>query len=139
MSVPDVLPTVMGLAGISDEIPTDIEGINFAPLLKDPSSTEVIQPNAALIMLGNSRGIQTKRYTFCIEENKKQWDEKPINDIKSIYYYDNQLDPYQLQKISMERSDELSKYFLSTLGKLLQKTNDPWFQSKKYADIILYP
>jgi arylsulfatase A-like enzyme len=139
MSVPDVLPTVMGLAGISDEIPTDIEGINFAPLLKDPSSTEVIQPNSALIMLGNSRGIQTKRYTFCIEENKKQWDEKPINDIKSIYYYDNQLDPYQLQKISMERSDELSKYFLSTLGKLLQKTNDPWFQSKKYADIILYP
>lgn len=40
LSVPDVLPTIMGLAGIKDQIPNDIEGTNYASLInKETPST----------------------------------------------------------------------------------------------------
>jgi len=138
LSVPDVLPTLMGLAGIANEIPKDIEGTNYAPLLIDDTSTKVKKPKAALIMLGNSRGVQTDRYTFCVQENKKPWDKKSGRTIKNIFFYDNQTDPYQLTKIQADSQPEVRQKLLITLAQLLKETNDPWFQQKKYKDIIPY-
>lgn len=137
LSAPDVLPTAMGLAGINNQIPTSIEGTNYAPILKD-EKTNLKKPEAALIMLGNSRGVQTDRYTFCVEENKKQWDKKKGKSIKQVFFYDNEKDPYQLHKITMNEAPKTCKKLLGTLATLLEKTNDPWFQTKKYSELIPY-
>ncbi|WP_139958485.1 sulfatase family protein [Flavicella sediminum] len=139
MSVPDVLPTLMGLAGIANEIPKDIEGANYATLIQDEKNATIKKPEAALIMLGNSRGVQTERYTFCVEENKKQWDTKKGSNVKSVFFYDNLKDPYQLNKIQAKDAPEISKKLVTTLGYLLKKTNDPWFQERRYSDLIIYP
>lgn len=72
-------------------------------------------------MLGNSRGVQTDRYTFCVREDKKQWDKKRGTKIKSVFFYDNLLDPYQLKKISASEYPDISKKLLTTLGLLLKK------------------
>tara|TARA_B100000809_G_C15066606_1_gene504408 strand:- start:674 stop:1471 length:798 start_codon:yes stop_codon:yes gene_type:complete len=138
LSVPDVLPTIMGLAGIGNKIPNDIEGTNYASLLKGDKNSKVKKPKAALIMLGNSRGVQTDRYTFCVQQDKKQWGTKKNTAIKAIFFYDNQVDPYQLNRISAKEQPEISKKLLVTLAQLLKKTNDPWFQKKKYSDVIPY-
>lgn len=136
-SVPDVLPTVMGLAGLGSKIPSDIEGTDFSSLLVE-SQLKVKKPEAALIMLGNSRGVHTTKYTLCLKENKKPWDKHDVKTIEEAYFYDNIADPYQKHKIKLESNPEVSKVLLNHLGILLKKTNDPWYQSKKHKDLIPY-
>ncbi|MDO6738807.1 sulfatase [Wenyingzhuangia sp. 2_MG-2023] len=137
LSVPDILPTTMGLVGIENQIPKSIEGTNYAPILKN-EKTQIKKPKAALIMLGNSRGVQTERYTFCVQENKKQWDTDKGDTIKKVFFYDNLKDPYQLKQITLKEAPEVSKQLLATLAQLLKKTNDPWFQTKKHRHLIPY-
>ncbi|GAA4232826.1 sulfatase [Postechiella marina] len=136
---PDVLPTAMGLAGLKEEIPSDIEGVNYASLLLDNKAEKVTKPEAVLIMLGNSRGVMTKRYTLCVQENKKPWNSDEGSKVEEAYYYDNLNDPYQLNKIKLQTNPEVSKFLLSSLGALLEKTNDPWFKKKRFNDLIIYP
>lgn len=133
LSAPDVLPTIMGLAGFETKIPKEVEGINFAPLLKNPETTTVKKPEAVLLMLNNSRGVLTNQYTLCIEEAKNSNDETV-----EPFIYDNVNDPYQLHKINLKDAPKVSKTLLTQLAKLLQQTNDPWFQQKRYKDLIPY-
>jgi len=139
LSVPDVLPTAMGLAGLETKIPSTIEGTNFSELLKNPSTSKVEKPKGILLMLGNSRGILTNNYTLCLQENKKQWDKKEGTKLAETFIYDNVNDPYQLHKIPLEDKPKVAEQLLQQLGVQLKKTNDPWFQKKKYKDIIPYP
>ncbi|WP_282080413.1 sulfatase family protein [Aquimarina algiphila] len=137
-SVPDVLPTVMGLAGISNQIPKKVEGTDFSSLLTDKENSTVKKPKAVLLMLGNSRGVLTDRYSLCLRENKKQWDKKEATKVAEAFIYDNLEDPYQLNKIDIKDKPKLAGELLVELSKLLKKTNDPWFQEKRYKNIIPY-
>jgi len=139
LSVPDVLPTTMGLAGFKSEIPEEVEGTDFSELLKNPKTDKVKKPEGILLMLGNSRGILTNEYTLCLQENKKQWDKKEATKLAESFIYDNVNDPYQLQKIDLEENPKVAKKLLIQLGTQLKKTNDPWFQQKKYSEVIPYP
>lgn len=136
LSVPDVLPTTMGLAGLETKIPEEIEGINFADLLKNPKTSKIKKPNGILLMLGNSRGVLTKKYTLCLSNKNNN---KKGSDNKRFFIYDNENDPYQLNKISLEDKPKVADDLLTKLGQLLKETNDPWFQNKKYKGIIPYP
>ena len=135
----DVLPTAMGLAGLSNQIPSEVEGTNFAGLLLNPENNSVKKPEDVLIMLGNSRGIFSGKYTLCLEENKKQWDTDKGTEISEAYLYDNINDPYQLNKIDLKTLPEVSSKLLKSLGEKLKMSNDPWFQQKKYSNLIPYP
>lgn len=136
---PDVLPTVMGLAGLNKAIPKAVEGTDFSSLVLNPSTSTVKKPEAVLIMLGNSRGVHTNKYTLCVEENAKPWDKEKGEVISKAYFYDNEKDPYQLKKIKVTEQPVVSQKLLVQLGSLLKKTNDPWFKEKKYSTIIPYP
>lgn len=129
-SVPDVLPTVMGLAGLGNYIPDDVEGINHANFILSESK----KPKAALLMLSNARGVLTEKYTLCLKENGRA-DNKRITE---AYIYDNVNDPYQLNKIGIAEVPSTSKELLKHLANLLEQTNDPWYQTKKYSSIIPY-
>lgn len=89
-------------------------------------------------MLGNSRSILTKRYTLCLQENKKPWEKKNGTLLKDSYIYDNVSDPYQLQKIPLKEKPEIAKKILDMLAKELKRTNDLWYQKKKYSSLIPY-
>ncbi|WP_111706826.1 sulfatase family protein [Lutibacter citreus] len=138
-SAPDVLPTALGLAGLANEIPKEVQGTNFAELLVNPENNSVKKPEDVLIMLGNSRGIFSGKYTLCLEENKKQWDTDKGTEISEAYLYDNINDPYQLNKINIKDLPEVANKLLKSLGKKLKMANDPWFQQKKYSETIPYP
>ena len=128
--VTDVLPTIMNLAGLKYLVPNDIQGTDYSKrILHNKSTKAIVQPE--LILLGSARGIMNDRFTLCIEEDK--------NVIVETYLYDNAKDPYQLQKLRFEeRKDEVQALLLD-LGRLLKFTNDPWYQQKKYEDLIPYP
>ena len=132
LSVPDVLPTVLGLAGLEESIPASVEGINFSKiLLSEKNINYSIKPEGILLLLTNSRGILTDRYTLSIGYNKN---EKFIE----TFIYDNINDPYQLNKIPFEEKPELAKKLLKMLAKRLEETNDPWFKKRKFKDLIPY-
>jgi len=131
-SVPDVLPTTMGLAGIANKIPKEIQGTDFSSIIKNDKNSQVKKPKAILFMLVNSRGVLTNRYTLCLKENAKK------RTIIEAFLYDNKEDPYQLNKIKLSDKPKVTKELLLELSKLLEKTNDPWFQEKKYQELIPY-
>lgn len=137
-SVTDVLPTTMGLAGLQKNIPPEVEGKDFSEILLNPSTKNITEPEGVLIMLGNARGIHNKKYTLCLEENKQLLKKGNKTVLKATYLYDNIKDPYQFIKIPLSDRPEIAKNLLSLLGKELKRTNDPWYQNKKYADLIFY-
>lgn len=138
-SVPDVLPTILGLAGLEKQIPQKMEGSDFSKLLFDPSTTKVTKPSGALIMLTASRGVHTNKYTLCLNAKKEDKTKGKATMLKDVYIYDNEQDPYQLDKITLDKLPEVSKELLVLLGKELKRTNDPWYQERLYSDMIIYP
>jgi len=136
---PDIMPTILGLAGLSNKIPKEVEGNNFASLLKSTKTAGVQNPESVLVMLGNARGVYTGRYTLCVQEAKKGNGKKAEKSADEVFLYDNLLDPYQFNKIKAEQMPDLFKKLLGQLGVLLKKYNDPWYQNKKHSEIISYP
>ncbi|TVZ55659.1 arylsulfatase A-like enzyme [Lutibacter sp. Hel_I_33_5] len=129
LSVPDVLPTSMGLAGLKNNIPNEVEGIDFSKNITKPSSNYKNKPESILLLLSNSRGILTDRYTLCITGGKKPFE---------AFIYDNVNDPYQLNKISFNEKPKIATQLLKQLGEKLIATNDPWYKKRRYKKIIPY-
>ena len=47
MSSPDIMPTLLGLAGLADSIPATVQGRNYAPLFFDEKA-DIVRPTGAL-------------------------------------------------------------------------------------------
>jgi len=137
-SVPDVLPTTMSLAGIGEKIPEEVEGIDFAKKIVDPTIKIEEEPEGILLLLHNSRGVLSKDYTLQLQEENKARGHKKAADLKAAYLFDNKNDPYQLTKIPLEEKPEAAKKLLNILAKELERTNDPWFQKRKYSEVVPY-
>lgn len=138
-SVTDILPTTMAMAGLKDQIPDSVEGKDFSKLVLNTSVSTIKKPEGVLLLLGNSRGILSERYTLCLKQNKKPWDTKEGRELEAAYLYDNTEDPYQLTKIELDQLPEVSNALLTILGKELKRTNDPWYQKRLFSNIIVYP
>jgi arylsulfatase A-like enzyme len=137
-SVPDVLPTTMALAGLKNDIPTTVEGIDFSKKILVTDNNTFKEPEGVLIMLDKARGIHSKNYTLCLREKRMLKDNSTF-ELQEIYLYDNLKDPYQLQKIPIEDLPEVATDLLNILGKELKRTNDPWYKKRKYKNFINYP
>jgi len=137
-SVPDVLPTIMGLAGLKEEIPAEVEGLDFSKSLSITSGETINRPEGVLLMLANARGILTERYTLCLKQNENAKNKLEQTVPQEAYIYDNLNDPYQLTRLPLEDRPNIAKQLLELLGAELKRTNDPWYQQKKYGDLIVY-
>ena len=119
MSVPDVMPTLLGLSGIEQLIPEGVQGKNYASILLDNEST-VKRPNLALFINPNSRGIYTGKYMFVVSEKD--------GEFETAFCYDNEQDPYQMNRILASEMDQnLLKILKSDLHALLATTEDRWY------------
>ena len=47
LSSPDIMPTLLGLAGLADSIPAEVQGHNYAPLFFDEKA-DIVRPTGAL-------------------------------------------------------------------------------------------
>ena len=66
MSVPDVMPTLLSLAGLGEKIPGEVQGLDHADVLLNPDLSD--KPAEVLIMVSNARGVFTGDYTFVVSE-----------------------------------------------------------------------
>jgi len=131
ISVPDVLPTLLGLAGLETQIPAEVEGTNYARLLVSPEA-QVQKPKSALYLAGQGgRGVYTGRYTLSVSRDRE------TNTFDS-FIYDNEKDPYQKTKIPLAKRPKVSEELLKELAQWLKKTNDPWYQKKMAQSLIPY-
>lgn len=134
MGSPDIMPTLIGLAGLSANIPATVQGTDFSPYLFSPEEHAHMKPSSALYIqningpkaddgkvysyLRSMRGVKTNRYTFAIQRDKTG------KEIKT-YFFDNIEDPYQLHNIPVEEQPEMVNMLRQELDVCLKKAGEP--------------
>lgn len=107
---PDVMPTLLALSGLSENIPEDLDGTDY-----------------------QRKGVRTERYTFVIEKDTE-------GQFNKYAIYDNEKDPYQMINLEFDDLDKDTLEFLKTeLGYWLKKSNDLWYQERVFESFIIYP
>ncbi len=130
LSTPDVMPTLLGLAGLQDRIPETVQGTDFSNLISGDES-KVRKPEAALYINSKERGIYTGDFTYVVGLKKE-------NRVE-VFYYDNVKDPLQLNRLAFDDStSELEERFKGQLVSLLKQTDDDWYRSKKASSYLTY-
>lgn len=129
-SAVDMMPTLLGLMGLSDQIPASVQGTDFSPLFRDGASGKVPRPQSALYFGAGPerRGIRTDKYTFVIGQD----------GVESLY--NNIDDPYQMKNLSLSDIPENDRDMLaSELGTWLKTAEDQWYKKRLHADLVDYP
>ncbi|WP_067515759.1 sulfatase-like hydrolase/transferase [Endozoicomonas ascidiicola] len=121
----DFMPTLLGLAGLSSEIPTSAVGNNLSEnLVKQNDGLD--KPEYVPFLLHTyQKGLRTDRYSLS------------INKAGQGVLFDNIKDPYQMDNLFDKKSDTV-KEMGKVLGKILRQSNDIWFQERLNKDIISY-
>ena len=119
LSPADMMPSLLGLMGLADRVPSDVEGKDYSSIMLGKPG---VRPTSALYLRcagpkGGSRGVRTHRHTFAITPRQ--------DGGKDILLFDNQKDPYQLRNIA-ESKPEIVGRLTDELQQWLDKTKDPW-------------
>ena len=118
----DVAPTLLGLLGLADRIPAEVEGQDCsAALLGLPGAP---RPEAAL-HLGPAldpgqwdvRGLRTRSHKLVAEYRQDEGLRTRLVDLRA--------DPYELGDVSHDNPELLSS-MLARLVQMLVRTQDPW-------------
>jgi arylsulfatase A-like enzyme len=144
LSTPDVMPTLLSLAGLKKQIPASVQGDDLSAHLRSVHSKKT--PQAALyIQNGNgdkdndgniisyfptSRGVKTHTHTLAITIDKKA-------KIKEVLLFDDIKDPYQMRPLNYKEHPELFKALCAELTILLRKANDPWEREGILKQILI--
>jgi arylsulfatase A-like enzyme len=123
LSVPDLMPTLLSLMGMKDNLP-DVEGTDFSKTFlgekqKTPDFTLYFSPSFEEA-LGGMRGMRNERYTFVIRRNNE-------GEVTDYLLYDNEKDPYQLKNIAISNQSLVEKFEKKIFEKLTE-INDPWIE-----------
>lgn len=147
LSSPDIMPTLLGLAGLSTSIPAEVQGRNYAPLFLD-AEADVVRPTGALYIQNvdgekdaegmvrtyfpSSRGFKSARYTLALYIDRK------TRELKKSLLFDDEKDPYQLNNLPLEENQEVVKELCAEMGKVLKEIDDPWYKEGILKEMISY-
>jgi len=137
LTTPDILPTLLGIAGIP--IPAVIEGEDLSRTVRNPSFGEDraalyegIAPFAHLGEEGEAnnreyRAIRTRRYTY-------------VRDLKGAWLlYDDESDPFQMNNLANKpEAAALVKSLDERLSAELKKRGDEFRDGQYYIDLWGY-
>mgnify|MGYP001828184967 FL=1 len=127
--IPDVMPTLLGLSGLSDQIPSYRQGSDFSPLLLDPNSQLRRRVSSFYFGPKGQVGVRTLQYTFAVDRSGEV-----------IALYDNLEDPYQLTNLTLQTIPREDRKMLKTqLGFWLCATQHDWYAEKRHSKRIKYP
>lgn len=146
LSSPDIMPTLLGLAGLEDMIPRAVEGRNFAPLFTNEKSA-IERPSAALYMRNLdgekeadgivtgffpvARGLKTLTHTMELNISRE-------GKLTGVLLFDDVADPYQMHNLDIEQNSELFTSLCHELALLLKENNDVWYREGILSQIIPY-
>lgn len=144
---PDIMPTLLGLAGLADSIPATVQGHNYAPLFLD-AQADVVRPTGALYIQNvdgekdadgkvqsyfpSARGFKSAKYTLALYIDRK------TKQLKKTLLFDDEHDPYQLNNLPLEENAEVVKQLCAEMGKVLKEIDDPWYREGILKDMIPY-
>jgi arylsulfatase A-like enzyme len=121
ISTPDLMPTLLGLVGLKDKIPSQVEGTDFSEILLNK---EIERPNESLYYFGDPintklqrRGIRTHKYTY-IEAYDKEYK-------LHKFLYDDVIDVYQTKNI-IGKDEKLDLKLHNQLIAKLKEIKDPF-------------
>ncbi len=147
MSSPDIMPTLLGLAGLGDRIPDAVEGRDYSRHFLGLDGSAPLRDGALYIRnsdgdkdsLGNvityfpvARGIKTEHYTLAFTIDKK------TERLKSSLLFDDKADPYQLCNLPLEENKALVRELCAKMVPLLKEADDPWYKKKILPELIPY-
>jgi arylsulfatase A-like enzyme len=122
ISSPDIFPTLVGLMGFDADVPADVEGVSYAPLLLSGTGA---RPSSQLYIwtpLGNPatgrRGVRTHSHTMVVCRTE--------GAAPHYVLHDNVNDPFQLRNIADDHQDIVQELVESELNPWLEKNRDPW-------------
>ena len=131
MDAPDIMPTLLGLCGIS--IPDAVEGLDFSGHIAggtDPTDGAALitclQPFSQWSAIRHGgreyRGVRTKRHTYA-------------RDLRGPWLlYDNNSDPYQMRNLVHDaHSADIREELDHQLDKKLHATNDQFLPGTDYV------
>lgn len=146
LSSPDIMPTLLGLAGLSDSIPAEVQGRNYAPLFFD-ADARVERPSGALYLQNldgetdadgkvidyfpSARGFKTADYTLALYIDRE-------GRLSKSMLYDDRNDPYQMRNLPLEENREIVARLCAEMGKVLREIEDPWYTKRILSDMIPY-
>ncbi|QUI25410.1 sulfatase [Vallitalea pronyensis] len=136
MAGPDVMPTLLGLAGLKESIPMDLDGTDYSEIFIKGEEAKIEKPKSSLYIYDypecQRKGVRTDRYTFVIERDEQ-------GNMNKSYIFDNEADPYQMNNLDFEDlSHETLEFLKKELGYWLQKAGDQWYQDRVFEDFINY-
>ena len=124
LSVPDVMPSLLGLMGEGARIPADVEGHDYSGAFRGQC---VDRPHSALYLSvfpahpeSGSRGLRTHRYTFVLGRGDR---------MDQVRLYDNRSDPYQMRNVADARP-QIVDQLRDELTAWLTRTGDPWITGR---------
>jgi len=126
LTTPDILPTLLGLAGVA--IPATIEGEDFSPLIRggpeQPDRTALymgVAPFAGSGFNKEYRAIRTGQYTY-------------VRDLQGPWLlFDDEKDPYQLKNlVAAPEYATLCRQLDDRLQATLRKIGDPFRPAAYY-------
>ena len=126
INTPDILPTLLSLAGVA--IPHTIEGEDLSRLVlgRKPEDRAVLFMNVSPFGAGDRkgfRGIRTARYTY-VRDSDGPW-----------LLYDNEVDPYQMKNLLDEAEyTGLQKKLEAKLQSKLKQTGDKLHSKQHYLE-----
>lgn len=121
LSVPDYMPTMLGLMGLGDEVPEGVEGKDYSNVffekpVERPTKQLYFGTKPMNIDTG-ARGFRSDDYTFAVVKDDK--------GEKFYYLFNDKEDPYQMKNLWGE-NPEFDKKLETELADLLRSMNDPW-------------
>ena len=136
LSSPDIMPTMLGMAGLHDRIPAEVQGRDYSPLFLSPETCTVKRPDAALYIQNmdgdkdadgkvtdyfpSARGLKTGQYTFAVFIDRQY-------NKKRVLLFDDQNDPYQLHNLADDRQGRhVVRRLARRMGEMLAEIGDPW-------------
>lgn len=146
LSTPDIMPTLLGLSGLSQLTPKELDGRDFSQILaQEPSTIE--RPTSALYMQNgngkldenkkvidffpNARGVKTATHTLAIYINRDK-------EVREVLMFDDEKDPYQLNNLDYKEHKELFNRLTNELGSELKRIDDRWYKEQILTDFIPY-
>ena len=145
LGTPDIMPTLLGLMGYEDKIPDEVQGNDYANALKGDEKSK--RPESALYIKNVngekdeeglvqsyfpvSRGIKTHRYTLELVIDRQ-------HQLKSTKFFDDDLDPYQLNNLPVDKNGPVVKGLLKEMAYWLKHSDDPWYKDEILSNWIVY-
>ena len=146
LSTPDIMPTLLGLAGLGERVPASVEGRDYSAVLRQ-DAVQPERPRAALYMrnldggrdadglvrgfFAQARGVKTATHTMELRIGRD-------GTLERVLMFDDTADPYQLHNLAPEEHPALFAALCRELAVLLRDNDDVWFREGVLSDVVPY-